>query len=37
MMHIVEDCPVTWFRGGLSAIHLAGDSGVVRLDTQSIR
>jgi len=34
---IVEDCPVTRFPGGLLALHLAEDSGIVWLDAQSKR
>jgi len=34
MMHIVEDCPVARFPGGLPTLRLAEDGGVVWLDTQ---
>jgi hypothetical protein len=37
MSHIVNDCPMTRFNGGLSALHTADERAVKWLDTYSIR
>jgi hypothetical protein len=37
MAHIVNDCPLTRFNGGLPALHIADDDAMKWLDTNCKR